>query len=167
MLIVGGGPEYENLVDRVQHMGIDDRVHFTGLVPYEELPRYLTSADAFVSASVTEVHPLSVIEAQAAGLPVLGIQSPGVGDIVEDGVTGLLAQDEDLAIFTAKMVRLVTDQESLQKMGFQAREASQAYSYEQTSHLLLDHYQQLIKEVSDRERSAWQKLIVFLDDVLK
>jgi len=167
LLIVGGGPEYDNLVDRVQHMNIDDRVHFTGLVPYEELPRYLTSADAFVSASVTEVHPLSVIEAQAAGLPVLGIQSPGVGDIVEDGVTGLLAQEEDLAIFTAKMVRLMTDRESLQKMGFQAREASQAYSYEQTSHLLFDHYQQVIKEVSDRERSAWQKFTVFLDDVLK
>ncbi|RMH35303.1 MAG: glycosyltransferase, partial [Gammaproteobacteria bacterium] len=51
----------------------------------------------------------SVIEAMAAGLPVLGIRSPGVGDTVEDGVTGLLAQDEDLAAFTAKMVRIVSE----------------------------------------------------------
>jgi len=63
--------------------------------------------DAFVTASVTEVHPLTVIEAMASGLPVLGIQSPGVGDTIQEGVTGFLAPQEDLAMFTAKMVKLL------------------------------------------------------------
>ncbi|HZD56019.1 MAG TPA: glycosyltransferase, partial [Anaerolineales bacterium] len=91
LMILGSGPERENLEDRVQHMGITGRVRFTGMIPYENLPGYLAAADAFVTASVTEVHPLSVIEAMATGLPVLGVQSPGVGDIVEDGVSGLLS----------------------------------------------------------------------------
>ena len=167
LLIVGGGPEYDNLVDRVNYMGITDRVHFTGLVSYADLPRYLVSADAFVTASVTEVHPLSVIEAQAAGLPVVGIQSPGVGDIIQDGVNGFLAQEEDLAIFTAKLVRLVTDQEGLQKMKGMAFDTAQEYSYERTSQLLLGHYQRLINVVPNRDRSVWQKLTVFIDDVIK
>jgi glycosyltransferase involved in cell wall biosynthesis len=166
LLMVGNGPEYDNLVDRVQHMGIADRVHFTGLVPYDDLPRYLATADAFVTASITEVHPLSVIEAQAAGLPVLGIQSPGVSDTVKDGETGILAQEEDLALFTAKMVRLVTDREVLARMGTKARESAQAYAYDQTSQILLDHYQRLIVEVEGRERSPWQKLRVKLNDIV-
>jgi 1,2-diacylglycerol 3-alpha-glucosyltransferase len=136
-------------------------------VPYDQLPRYLATADAFVTASVTEVHPLSVIEAQASGLPVLGIQSPGVGDIVEDGVTGLLAQEEDLALFTAKMIQLLMDREQLKKMSIQAREKALAYSYERTSQILLDLYQQQIDNNSRHERSTWQKISVFLDDLVK
>ena len=166
LLIVGNGPEYDNLVDRVQHMGIADRVHFTGQVSYDELPRYLATADAFVTASVTEVHPLSVIEAQAAGLPVLGIQSPGVSDTIKDGETGILAQEEDLALFTAKMVRLVTDREGLERMSAEARESAQAYAYDRTSRILLNHYQRLIEEVSGRKRSSWQKLRVKLNDIV-
>ena len=165
-MIVGNGPEYDNLVDRVQHMGIADRVHFTGQVSYDELPRYLATADAFVTASVTEVHPLSVIEAQAAGLPVLGIQSPGVSDTIKDGETGILAQEEDLALFTVKMVRLVTDREGLERMSAEARESAQAYAYDRTSRILLNHYQRLIEEVSGRKRSSWQKLRVKLNDIV-
>jgi 1,2-diacylglycerol 3-alpha-glucosyltransferase len=90
LLIVGGGPEEDQLRQLANQTGISERVHFTGMLPYSELPRYLSMCDAFVTASVTEVHPLSVIEAMATGLPVLGIHSVGVGDTVEDGVTGLL-----------------------------------------------------------------------------
>ncbi|MCJ7658800.1 MAG: glycosyltransferase [Anaerolineales bacterium] len=166
LLIVGDGPEYDNLVDRVQHMGITDRVHFTGQVPYDDLPRYLATADAFVTASVSEVHPLSVIEAQAAGLPVLGIQSPGVSDIVKDGETGIIAQEEDLALFTANMVRLVTEREDLARMSIEARELAQDYAYDRTSRILLNHYQRLIEEVAGRERSPWQKLRVKINDIM-
>lgn len=70
LVLVGDGPERDNLEDRVQHMGLQSEVRFVGMVPYEEVPRYLQIADTFVTASVTEVHPLSVIEAMAAGLPV-------------------------------------------------------------------------------------------------
>jgi glycosyltransferase involved in cell wall biosynthesis len=103
LLIIGGGPERESLEEWVRDKGIESKVHFTGMIPYAQLPGYLAAADAFATASVTEVHPLSVIEAMATGLPVLGIQSPGVGDTVIDGVTGYLAS-EDLAAYTAKML---------------------------------------------------------------
>lgn len=163
LLIVGGGPEQENLEDRVIHMGISERVFFTGLVPYEELPRYLATADAFTTASVTEVHPLSVIEAMAAGLPVLGIKSPGVGDIVEDGRTGLLSLDEDVAVFTAKMVRMVIDIEGRREMGARAREVSTNYAIERTTKILLDHYQALISESMDRHHGFRQRFSLLLD----
>jgi 1,2-diacylglycerol 3-alpha-glucosyltransferase len=139
LLIIGHGPEHDNLQDRVQTMGIADKVHFTGMVKYEDLPRYLAAADIFTTASVTEVHPLSVIEAMAAGLPVLGITSPGVGDIVDSGVTGYLATEE-LAAFTAKMVRMVTETDLRKQMSLEARKASAQYAIERTSQLMLEQY---------------------------
>ncbi len=158
LLIVGAGPERDNLEDRVRHMGIADRVGFTGLVPYAQLPRYLAVADAFVTASVTEVHPYTVIEAMASGLPVLGILSPGVGDTVEDGVTGLLASQDDLAEFTAKMVRLVTQQECREEMGRQACSAAKNYDIKRTSRLLLDRYQRLVLATEHNDHSIRQRL---------
>ena len=111
-------------------------------------------ADAFVTPSISEVHPLSVIEAQASGLAVLGIHSPGVGDIVEDGVTGILAQEEDLALFTDMMIRFVTNKEDLQEMGEQARDSAQKYAIEKNAQTLLDHYQRLNEELSGCKRSV-------------
>jgi glycosyltransferase involved in cell wall biosynthesis len=144
LMIVGDGPERENLEDRVKHMGISDRVHFTGLVPYGHLPSYLGIADAFITASVTEVHPLSVIEAMASGLPVLGIESPGVGDTVEDGVTGFLIPEVDLAAYTAKLVRLVTDHEYRKTMGENAAEAAQRYAIENTIAMTIERYEKVV-----------------------
>ncbi len=86
------------------------------MVTYENLPSYLAMCDAFITASVTEVHPLSVIEGMASGLPVMGISSPGVSDTVEDGVTGFIAT-EDLAAFTAKLTRLCLDTSLAQTNG--------------------------------------------------
>jgi len=165
MLLVGGGSELDNLKDRVKHMGLAERVRFTGMRPYEELPGYLAMADAFVTASVTEVHPLSVIEALASGLPVLGIQSPGVGDTVEDGVTGFIVPEEDLAAFTAKMVRLVTDHELRQEMSEQASLAAAKYAIENTTQMMVERYQSVLTKTAARKRNFRTRMIRFFDNL--
>jgi glycosyltransferase involved in cell wall biosynthesis len=153
LILVGDGPLRESLRERVASMGLEARVRFTGMLPYEELPGYLAMADAFVTASVTEVHPLSVIEAMAAGLPVLGTQSPGVSDTVEDGLTGFLVPSEDMAAFTAKMVRMVTDPDQRREMGRRAAQAADAYAIERTTKMMLERYRKVIGQVGERKRS--------------
>src|SRR4029079_2146993 len=108
LALVGNGPETDNLRDQAQKAGLATRVLFLGQVPHSAVPNYLRAADVFVTASETEVHPFSLIEAMAAGLPALGIISPGVADTIEDGKNGLLSTS-DLAVFTAKLVRLVME----------------------------------------------------------
>jgi len=147
----------------VQQMGIESRVRFTGIIPYDLLPSYLPMADAFVTASISEVHPLSVIEAMASGLPVLGIQSPGVGDIVEDGITGYLIDGEDLATFTAKMVRMATDHDKRKRMGIEARKAADQYAIERTTNLLVECYQHAISSNAWRKRSWTMRINRMLD----
>jgi glycosyltransferase involved in cell wall biosynthesis len=152
LLLVGSGPDKENLQYQVKLADPDGvLVHFTGFVPYEELPGYLAASDAFVTASVTEVHPLSVIEAMAAGLPVLGTSSPGIGDTITDGVTGLLAHDNDIASFTAKMVRLVTCHEARHNMGQRASIEVEQYDIDNTTNLIIQNYQEVIDQVAERK----------------
>ena len=69
-------------------------MRLNGLTPYDEVPDFLAAADVFATASTSEVHPLVVMEAMAAGLPAIGIHSPGVGDIIDDGITGFLTNPD-------------------------------------------------------------------------
>jgi glycosyltransferase involved in cell wall biosynthesis len=163
LLLVGDGPEREDLEDRVQHLGLTDRVTFTGSIPYTDIPGFLAMADAFVTASVTEVHPLSIIEAMAAGLPVLGVLSPGVGDTIEDGLTGFLT-DHEIAAFTAKMTRLVTHHENRRIMGQQARSASEQYDIRRTTQTLLSVYNRLVQTSEKSKSNLRSRFIRILDN---
>jgi 1,2-diacylglycerol 3-alpha-glucosyltransferase len=163
LLLVGDGPEREKLADIVTHTGLAHRIHFVGRVNYAELPAYLAMCDAFVTASVSEVHPLSVIEAMAAGLPVMGIRSVGVGDTVQDNVTGFLS-NEDLAAFTAKLTRLCLDTPLRRKMGQAARKVSERYAIERTTDLMLDHYERLFGQSKTRKQGFRYRLRSFLEN---
>jgi glycosyltransferase involved in cell wall biosynthesis len=158
LMLIGVGPAKVDIQDQVKYMGIDGRVRFTGLVPYDQMPRYLALGDAFVTASITEVHPLSVIEAMASGLPVLGIDSPGIGDTIRDGVTGYLIPEEDLAAYTAQMVRLVVDQKQREQMSEEARKSVTSYAIENTTQMMLERYQRVIEDASHRKRSLRYRL---------
>jgi 1,2-diacylglycerol 3-alpha-glucosyltransferase len=143
LLLVGDGPERDNLEDLADRSGLRDRVIFTGMIPHDEVPGYLTVADAFVTASVTEVHPLSVIEALACGLPVVGIDSPGVGDTIVDGENGFLCRN-DLAAFTAKLTRLIADTSLRAAMSERARSSALEYDIQRTSRMVEERYQALV-----------------------
>lgn len=155
LLVIGGGskPIETELQELTAALKLGERVRFTGMVPYEDLPSHLLMCDAFVTSSVTEVHPLSVIEGMACGLPVMGIDSPGVGDTVEDGKTGFLSTD-DLPGFTAKLTRLCLDAPLRKQMGAAARQASTIYAIERTTQTLLKHYERLVYASRPR-RDSW------------
>ena len=152
LLLIGSGIQQfeEEIRTLVGELELTERVRFTGRVAYDELPAYLAMCNIFVTASITEVHPLSVIEAMGAGLPVLGIQSVGVGDTVQDGITGFLAT-HDLPAFTAKLTRLCLDPNLLAQMSESARKESSAYAIERTTSLMLEYYEKLKREYKPRK----------------
>lgn len=167
LLIVGGGqkPALEELKSLAAELGLGERVRFTGMVAYDKLPAYLAMCNVFVTASVTEVHPLSVIEAMGAGLPVVGIHSPGVSDTVRDGETGFLAT-HDLAAYSAKLTRLCLDPKLIRQMGDSARKASTEYAIERTTKLMLKHYERLVYDTSPRKRGLNVRLRGLLEKYL-
>ena len=150
LLLVGKGPLTEKLLRQAEKLGVGGRVHLPGAVSYEEVGGVLAAGDAFVTASVTEVHPLSVIEAMAAGLPVAAVRSPGVSDTVEDGKTGLLVSAADG--LAAALVVLAGDEEKRRRMGAAGREASKKYDIRRTVRRTLELYRRLRETRPDLQR---------------
>jgi len=156
LLIIGTGIQTyeEEIKQMVTDMNMNERIHFIGKVEYKNLPSYLAMCDIFVTASVAETFGMTNVEAMGAGLPVMGIDSVGVGDIVEDGVTGLLAT-HDLPAFTAKLTRLCLDLNLRKQMSIASREASSHYAIEKVTDNLLSHYKKLVKDSQPR-KSSWR-----------
>lgn len=71
LLIIGEGPDREALMQQAKDLGLEDRVSFTGRIEHPDLPPYLASADVYITASLSEMNSISMLEGMAAGLPVL------------------------------------------------------------------------------------------------
>lgn len=153
LMLVGDGPDAENLRHYARKEGLAGKVRFVGMVPHGEMPHYLAGAQAFVTASVTDVLPLSVIEALAVGLPVIGIASPGVGDLVADGQNGLLSPN-DLDDFTERLTRFLTDGRLRVRLRRGTRPSVQDFDIQRTSALLEEHYLHVLARSSTRGAGA-------------
>ena len=144
LILAGTGPQEAELQREVTELGLKESVTFTGFIDYSNINRLLTMADVFVTASSSEVHPLSVIEAMASGLPVVGIISPGVSDTVEDGLNGLLTIMDEKS-FTARMARLIDEPDLRLKMGEAARKGVECCDLAITSRQVESLYAELVQ----------------------
>jgi 1,2-diacylglycerol 3-alpha-glucosyltransferase len=142
LTLVGQGPSHDAIEQRVREAGISDRVLLTGAVDYAQVPDILAACDVFATASVSEVHPLTVMEGMAAGLPVVGVRAPGVGETVEDGVTGFLV-DEDTQALAGAMTRLADDT-LRERMSEAARTTSEGFDVAPAAARLAHRFERLI-----------------------
>lgn len=93
LVIFGGGPEQENLQKLAEEYGIKDMIIFTGKIPHVELPHYYAACNFYITASLTEMHSISMIEAMASGLPVLYINDESNKSQIDSGVNGFIYSD--------------------------------------------------------------------------
>ena len=95
LLVVGDGPELENLKKLADKMEINDKVSFAGMADPTEVWKYYQLGDFFTSASTSETQGLTYIEALSSGLPLLCRKDPCLDDVVSEGENGCLFTDED------------------------------------------------------------------------
>ena len=95
ILIIGDGSERKNLENLVKKLGLQEKVKFLGQIPNEKIPAYLAGADCFCLPSLREGFGIVILEAMAAGLPVIGTNVGGIKDLIEDGKTGLLIEPKN------------------------------------------------------------------------
>lgn len=105
--LAGDGPQRPFLERRADELGVSDQVTFTGNI--DDLGELMQSASLFVLPSSFEGLSLTLLEAMACGLPVVGTRIAGVTDVVEDGVSGLLVEPGDAAALAAAMRALLSD----------------------------------------------------------
>ncbi len=117
LLLVGDGPEMGRLIALADELGIRERVHFLG--SQSDVAGLLAASDVFLLPSAQESFGLASLEAMAAGVPVVASRVGGIPEVVEDGTTGILADDLERMIEAVQ--ELLADGARRCRMGRAAR----------------------------------------------
>ncbi len=122
--LVGDGEERPALEALAKEAGVSARVRFFGAVPHAELPRYYGLADVFCLPSLNEGMSNTVLEAIAAGLPIVATVTGGTEELVTDGENGYFVKQESPEDLAEKLSALLSDESLRRRMG----EASRKYA---------------------------------------
>lgn len=118
--VIGDGPARDEVHAALAPLG--DRVAYAGALPEPQIAARLAAADLFAWPAINEAFGMALLEAQASGLPVIAGATGGVGDIVDNGITGLLTPPGDDVAFATALRMLITDPARREAMGAAARD---------------------------------------------
>jgi 1,2-diacylglycerol 3-alpha-glucosyltransferase len=129
LVFAGDGSARKHLEEHAAATKFKDRIHFLGMVNRAELPDLLHDANIFLSASTTEVHPISVIEAIASGLPLVAVQDEAFEGMIVENENGHLTP-LDLNVYADTLISMLADSDKLVRYGKRSFELSEKYSIE-------------------------------------
>ena len=145
----GGGELFEACLILARALGLESRVEFKGVMTQEEVASEMRQARVFVQHSVTtpeqgdmEGKPVAIMEAMASGLPVVATRHSGISELIEDGVTGVLVAEYDVAAMAAGMIRLAQDDDLVHQIG----ERASAFIH---NHPLISRHVEIMESIID------------------
>jgi glycosyltransferase involved in cell wall biosynthesis len=160
-VVVGSGPREESIRTVHEAAGVADRLVLTGTCAGQQLIDAYHAMDVFAFASKSDTQGMVLAEAMAAGLPVVALDGPGVRDVVEDSVNGLLLMEEDAAAFADALAWIMDRPEkSRSELRRAARGTAETLSLPRMAQRELDLYQRIIDQVRrtrPREDTAWSR----------
>jgi glycosyltransferase involved in cell wall biosynthesis len=124
LILVGEGPERKKLEELAKREGIAERVEFLGKLPHYRLPEVLKRAGVMVLPSVGEGFGLALVEAQLAGLAVVGTDAGGQREIIQHQKTGILTKPDDPAALAQAIKELYSNKEKTLKMAFKGQQSA-------------------------------------------
>jgi glycosyltransferase involved in cell wall biosynthesis len=122
LIIIGDGDQRSILEEKIQTLGLDNKVTFLGEISHDLLPQHLARATVFVRPSRSEGLGTAFLEAMAVGIPVVGTPVGGIVDFLEDGQTGLLCKVGDAQDIAEKLITLLSNEELRQSISVHAKE---------------------------------------------
>jgi glycogen(starch) synthase len=151
LVIVGTGPDRDDLVALADRLGVGPRVELVGRVEPDDVYDLLAASRALVMPSRYEGLPLVSLEAAWAARPVVGMAGPGVSEVVVDGITGMLAPTGDVPGLARVMTAVLDSKDLASRLGAAARARVQAdWSIEAT----VDAYESLYRAALDDHHDA-------------
>jgi len=143
-LLVGSG----NTVfykQRARELGIEKYINFVGHVSHKEVSKYYASADIFILPSLYEGMPFVVLEAMAAGKPVISTNITGIPDIINNGHTGFLIDPKDVKAIVNRIIILAKNEKLRENLGNNGREhIKKFFNIETVAKQLLSVFEQAI-----------------------
>ncbi len=144
LILVGEGDDRPRLQRLACAMGIGKRVRFVGAVPHESVNDYYLAADLFLFPSTSETQGIVVLEALAAGLPVVAVESDAAADLLADGQGGLITSEEPVP-FARSAVELWEEPERRRALGERGQRIAEAYAPAACAARVLDLYEELVR----------------------
>ena len=153
LLIVGDGPDREELMKLSEKLNIAGSVIFTGKVPWSEIRDYYNIADVFTTASYTETQGLTLIEAMAASLPVVCLDDEAFNSIIINDLNGYLFKDNNE--YLDSMMKIINSKELRKRLGSQARISSDTYSSKYYAERVIDVYKLALDGMEHSEKRSF------------
>jgi glycosyltransferase involved in cell wall biosynthesis len=150
LLIIGWGKLEAQLRKQVRRFGLDDHVKLLGHARTEEVLQILAISDVFALPSACEGFNLAILEAMAAGKPVVATGISGIAEAVVDGKTGLLVSPDDPRALAQALLALLEDQDRARELG-KAGRARVVASF--TAHRMAEAYGQLYRCLIEGKRN--------------
>jgi glycosyltransferase involved in cell wall biosynthesis len=145
LVVVGGGPDFEQLVGLAARFGLSKKVHFLGPVDFEDLRQIYSGASFLIIPSIAEGLPLVMLEGMSSGLPVVASKLSGMEQVVEEGINGILINPGDVEGLAQATSQLWADESMTQKMGISARKkVVSKFSWRSVALQLQDVYERMI-----------------------
>ena len=143
LVLVGDGEERADLEKLVAEVSVGGDVVFLGA--RSDIPRLLAAADAFLLSSISEGIPLTLIEAMGAGIPIVSTDVGGIPEVIEHGVSGLLAPAGDAGTLAAHLKSLWQNPEQRSQLAENGcQRAVERFSLEQMHRQYVDVYEQVL-----------------------
>ncbi|MBQ1180079.1 MAG: glycosyltransferase family 4 protein [Methanocorpusculum sp.] len=120
LLMVGRGPEKDEMIQLAESLSISDKVLMVDFIPNDELQAVYQESEIFVSSSLAEGVPKTMLEAMVCGLPVISTDLPQLIDIVDD--CGIIVPVKDSAAITSALEEMVSSPEKMQEYGKNSRQ---------------------------------------------
>jgi len=144
-LIVGGGRRMDEVRDLAAGLGLAGAVHFLG--PRPDVPDLLNAMDIFVLPSYSEGLSLALLEAMAAGKPVIATAVGGTPEVVIEGNNGLLIPPRDPGALAGALERLLSDPALAQRLGANARaHVREHFSLDRLGREINEIYEELVEK---------------------
>jgi glycosyltransferase involved in cell wall biosynthesis len=145
VLLAGTGPREPALRELVRELKLEEAVSFLG--HRKDIPHLMAAADAFVLPSRFEGHPIVVLEAMAAGLPVIATDVCGTSEAIDANVTGLLVPPEDPEALASAMQLVLARPSVARRLAVRARSSvTQNFSAAVMAHKTLAIYRAMLTE---------------------
>jgi glycosyltransferase involved in cell wall biosynthesis len=129
LYVAGDGPDLSRLQNLAQHLDISEAVDFLGFLPHAEKVDLLWRSHLLLNPSPKEGWGLTVVEANACGVPVVASRRPGLMDSVRDGITGRLVEYGDAAAFAAACDELLGDPQEYKRVVGEARDWARSFRW--------------------------------------
>jgi len=129
-LIIGDGHQKDRLQSKIQELGLETSITLAGAIPPDDMAVWYRLGDAFLFASKSETQGMVILEAMAAGLPVVAVRSSGIDDVIRHGFNGFKTPERQDQ-WCAKVKRLLEDDDLRNTLSGQALAFAKDFSVEQ------------------------------------